>query len=114
MSDVGVIDQRYLVVLKGNEQKLEITSNQELFRFSTPFAWTPNTWYSLKARVDVKEDGSGVVRGKVWKTGEAEPEQWTFETTDKHPNTNGSPGLFGFSPQDMRVYIKNIAVTSNQ
>jgi outer membrane protein assembly factor BamB len=114
MSDVGVIDQRYLIVLKGNEQKLEITSNQELFRFSTPLAWSPNIWYSVKARVDTSPDGSGVVRGKVWKAGEAEPEAWTFEAADRHANLNGSPGLFGFSPQDMRVYIKNINVTSNQ
>src|SRR5262249_12508165 len=56
MSDVGVIAQRYLVVLKGNEQKLEINSNQELFRFSAPFAWSPNSWYKLKARVDDKPD----------------------------------------------------------
>ena len=30
MSDVGLINQRYLIMLKGNEKKLEITSNQEL------------------------------------------------------------------------------------
>src|SRR5262249_7943170 len=29
MSDVGIINQRYLIVLKGNEQKLEINSNLE-------------------------------------------------------------------------------------
>jgi len=27
MSDVGLINQRYLILLKGNEQKLEINSN---------------------------------------------------------------------------------------
>ena len=114
MSDVGVIAQRYLIVLKGNEQKLEITSNQELFRFATPFAWKPKTWYTLKARVDVAEDGSGVVRGKAWATGEPEPEAWTFEVPHRQANRNGSPGLFGFSPQDMRVYLKNINVTANE
>ncbi|MGZ4972536.1 MAG: outer membrane protein assembly factor BamB family protein, partial [Limisphaerales bacterium] len=30
MSDVGVINQRYAIVLRGNDQSLEITSNQEL------------------------------------------------------------------------------------
>jgi hypothetical protein len=111
---VGVIDQRYLIMLKGNEQKLEITSNQELFRFSTPFAWKPKTWYTLKARVDVAADGSGMVRGKAWKTGEPEPGAWTIEAPHRLANANGSPGLFGFSPQDMRVYLKNINVTANE
>ncbi len=113
MSDVGVINQRYLIVLKGNEQKLEICSNQELFRFSTPFSWSPKTWYTVKSRVDVATDGSGVIRGKAWKSGEPEPAAWTFEAPHRHASQTGSPGLFGFSPQDMRVYLKNILVTAN-
>jgi outer membrane protein assembly factor BamB len=113
MSDVGVINQRYLVVLKGNEQKLEISSNQELFRYSIPFPWSPNNWYVLKARVDVAADGSGMVRAKAWKEGDHEPDAWTCEIPHSLPNLNGSPGLFGFSPQDMRVFIKNINVTAN-
>jgi outer membrane protein assembly factor BamB len=113
MSDVGVINQRYLVVLKGNEQKLEITSNQELFHFSAPFTWLPNTWYSLKARVDTLADGTGVVRAKAWKSGEAEPATWTLEAPHQHANLNGSPGLFGFSPQEMRIFLKDISVTAN-
>ena len=34
MSDVGIINQRYYIVLKGNEQKIEINSN--LYRISVP------------------------------------------------------------------------------
>jgi outer membrane protein assembly factor BamB len=113
MSDVGVINQRYLVILKGNEQKLEITSNQELFRFSSPLAWAPSTWYTLEARVGVAADGSGVVRAKAWKKGEPEPAGWTCEAQHGHANVNGSPGLFGFSPQEMRVYFGNISVSPN-
>ena len=37
MSEVGVINQRYLIVLKGNEQKLEINSNLERLRVSADF-----------------------------------------------------------------------------
>jgi hypothetical protein len=113
MSDVGVINQRYLAVLKGNEQKLEITSNQELFRYSVPFKWQPNAWYHLKARVDLAADGSGVVRAKAWPRGEPEPSAWTLEAGHRQANREGSPGLFGFSPQEMRVYLDNIAVTPN-
>lgn len=114
MSDVGVINQRYLIVLRGNEQKLEISSNQELFRFSTPFTWSPKNWYTLKARVDRAADGSAVIRGKAWKTGEPEPQAWTFEVPHHLANANGSPGLYGFSPQDMRVYVKKIEVNANE
>lgn len=110
MSEVGLINQHYLVVLKGNEQKLEINSNQERLREAKDFKWSPNTWYHLKARVDQKDDGSAVVRAKAWKKEDAEPNEWTIELPHKTGHKSGSPGLFGFSPQDMRVYVDNIQV----
>jgi outer membrane protein assembly factor BamB len=118
MSDVGIINQRYLIVLKGNEQKLEVNSNLERLRVpaaseSPNFRWSPNVWYRLKARVDVAPDGSGVVRAKAWKRDEPEPEKWTLEVPHQTAHHNGCPGLFSFSPQDMRVYIDNVSVTSN-
>jgi outer membrane protein assembly factor BamB len=113
MSTVGVINQRYRINLKGNEQVLETTSNEELLHVAVPFHWLPNEWYRLKARVDVAPDGSGVVRGKAWKKGDPEPDAWTSEVPFKHVNLNGCPGLFGFSPQNMRVFIDNVAVTAN-
>ncbi len=118
MSDVGVIAQRYVIVLKGNEQKLEISSNLERLRVpatGTPpnFAWTANTWYRLKARVDIQPDGSGVVRAKAWKREDPEPAAWTLEVPHKTAHQSGSPGLFGFSPQEMRVFIDNVVVTPN-
>jgi len=114
MSEVGLINQRYLIVLKGNAQALEVTSNQELFKQSVPFKWTPNVWYHLKSRVDVAKDGSGVVRAKAWKKGEPEPEAWTIEVPNKEANTEGSPGLFSFAPQEQRAWLDNIAVTPNK
>jgi len=113
MSEVGVINQHYLIVLKGNEQKIEVNSNQERIRVSKDFKWIPNTWYHLKAKVDRNGDGSAVVRAKAWKRGEDEPEQWTIEVPHRTAHDSGSPGLFGFSPQDMRVYIDNVEVTPN-
>ena len=118
MSEVGLINQRYLILLQGNAQKLQVTSNEERFCVPTKeepsnFRWQPNVWYTLKARVDVAADGSGVVRAKAWKRGDAEPETWTLEAPHTHAHQNGSPGLFGFSPQDMRVYIDNVSVTPN-
>jgi outer membrane protein assembly factor BamB len=113
MSSVGVINQRYRIMLKGNEQALEITSNEQLLDVAAPFHWVPNEWYHLKARVDAAADGSGVVRGKAWKKGESEPSAWGVEAPLKLVNANGCPGLFAFSPQNMRIYIDNVAVTAN-
>jgi outer membrane protein assembly factor BamB len=114
MSEVGIINQRYLVVLKGNEQKLEVNSNLERLRVAKDFKWSPKVWYRLKARVDTNADGSGVVYAKAWKREEPEPDGWNLEVPLKTAHVTGSPGLFGFSPQDMRVYIDNVQVTPEQ
>jgi outer membrane protein assembly factor BamB len=113
MSEVGVINQRYAIVLKGNQQALEVSSNFERLRESVPFSWQPKVWYHLKSRVDLAADGTGVVRAKAWKRGDPEPDAWTIEVKHRTAHQEGSPGLFGFSPQDERVYIDNVKVTAN-
>jgi hypothetical protein len=114
MSDVGVIVHRYQVLLKGNDRKIEVNSNQERLKIAVPFAWSANKWYSLKASVEIKPDGSGVVRGKAWEKGTPEPAAWIIEVPHQTAHHQGSPGLFGFAPQDQRVYIDNISVTPNK
>ncbi|MGE3309272.1 MAG: PQQ-binding-like beta-propeller repeat protein [Limisphaerales bacterium] len=113
MSEIGVVNQRYIVVLKGNSQELEVNSNQERLKVAVPFRWQPNAWYTLKARVDLAADGSGVVRAKAWKKGEPEPGAWTLEVPHKTAHREGSPGIFAFSPQEMRVFADNVTVTPN-
>jgi outer membrane protein assembly factor BamB len=113
MSEVGLVNQRYIIVLKGNAQELEINSNLERLRVTVPFRWSPNVWHRLKARVDVAPDGTGVVRAKAWVKGEPEPEAWNLEVPHQTAHRSGSPGLFGFTPQEQRVYIDNILVTAN-
>lgn len=113
MSEVGLINQRYAVILKGNSQQIEVNSNQERIKVAVPFKWAPETWYHLKTRVDVAADGSGIVRGKAWKKSEPEPETWTIEVPHQKAHASGSPGLYGFAPQEMRVAIDNIRVTAN-
>jgi len=114
MSEAGVVNQRYIIVLKGNSQELEINSNQERIKHAVPFKWSANAWYRLKARVEVAADGSGMVRAKAWKKGDPEPEGWLIEVPHKHAHPTGCPGLFSFAPQDMRTYHDNIVVTANQ
>src|ERR1051325_3441863 len=94
MSEVGVINQRYAIVMKGNSQQIEISSNQERLRESVPFKWEAYKWYRLKARVDVAANGSGVVRAKAWLRGEQEPDKWLIEVKHAHGHPMGNPGLF--------------------
>lgn len=113
-SVVGLINQRYIIALIGNANKLEISSNHERVKHSVSFPISANKWYTLKTKVDVNEDGSGVVRGKAWVKGEPEPEAWTIEFEHKNVHKMGAPGLFGFSPQSQKsVFIDNIAITQN-
>lgn len=113
MSEVGLINQRYVIVLKGNAQQIEVNSNLERIRVAMPFPVQPKKWYRLKTRVDVASDGSGVVRAKAWLRDQPEPEAWTIEVPHRHAHAEGSPGLFGFSPQEMRVYLDNISIKPN-
>ena len=81
-----------------------------------PFKWSPGEWYRLKARVDVpqKGDGGGTVRAKVWRKSDPEPAAWLLEVPLNKMHTHGSPGLFGFSPQEQRAWIDNVVVTPNK
>ncbi len=115
MSTAGVLNQRYMILLKGNHQQIEVSSNEWRIKESVPFRWKPDVWYTLKARVDVAEDGSGVVRAKAWKRDEAEPEGWLIEVPHANAHKSGSPGLYGLAPQSrFRVYVDNISVTPNE
>jgi outer membrane protein assembly factor BamB len=115
MSNVGVINQRYVINLVGNYKQLEVLSNQDRIKVGAPFPIEPKTWYHIKSRVDVADDGSGVVRAKAWKKGDAEPEKWTIEVPHKHAHTHGSPGVYGFALQNQfPVYVDNISVTPNK
>ena len=114
-SNVGLINQRYIFVLVGNSQKLEVVSNYDRFRHSVPFAIKTNEWYRLKARVDLGEDGSGTVRAKAWKKGSKEPTSWTLEAYHAIAHKKGSPGLYAMSPQSKKkVFLDNISIFYNK
>ncbi len=113
--DIGLIAQRYTMDLMGDHQEIQIRSwTSQLDRFSktVPFECDGDTWYTMKFSAS-NEDGKAVLRGKVWKRGEAEPEDWTIEAVDETPNTVGSPGLFG-NAQVAEIYVDNVTVTDNQ
>jgi hypothetical protein len=114
LSDIGLINQRYLVVLRGNGREIEVSSNLERIKVTKPFSIAPNEWFRLKVTVDVAQDGSGVVKAKAWKKAEAEPAAWLIEVPHKHAHQHGSPGFFSLSPQEQRAWIDNITVTANK
>lgn len=111
--DPGLINQRYALVLFGNGQKLELHPWQAADEMTVraPFAWKPDTWYRMKLRVDNQPDGTTLVRGKVWPTGDTEPEAWTLEKVDTIPHRTGSPGLYGDGISD--IYFDNVRVYPN-
>ena len=115
-SDVGIINQRYMFTLKGNANELEVSSNFERLKRVRPFKIEALKWYTLKSQVIVGADGiNGTVRAKVWEKGTPEPDAWTLEEKVSPVHSQGSPGLFGFTPQNQkRVYIDNIEVTANK
>jgi len=114
MSSGGVINQRYLVMLDGLQQKLRVVSNYDRVNEGVAFAWKPNQWYRIKCRVDVNDDGSGVIRAKAWPREDSEPADWMIEVRHSHAHQHGAPGFWGFSPQSRyRVYLDNLSFTAN-
>ncbi|MES2695474.1 MAG: PQQ-binding-like beta-propeller repeat protein [Verrucomicrobiota bacterium] len=116
MSNVGLINQRYLFNVAANNRLLEITSNHERVKETVPFETKPNTWYRLKTRVDADKEGpGGTLRAKLWERDQPEPEKWTIEVRQPKIHTQGAPGIFAFSPQSMkRVFIDNLSITANE
>jgi hypothetical protein len=121
MADVGIVAQRYEMVLFGNHQRLELQPWQpETERtVKVPFTWDKDTWYVMKLEVQTLDGGKVRARGKVWKKGEAEPAAWTIERVDPIGNLKGSPGLYAdamnSAPQGgSEIYYDNIKVYRNK
>jgi outer membrane protein assembly factor BamB len=112
--DVGLINERYGLVLFGNGQKLELHPWQAADEMTVrvPFTWDADKWYRMKLRVDHLPDGSARVRGKVWPSADPEPPAWTIEKVDKIPHKMGSPGLYADGISE--IYFDNVKVYKNQ
>ncbi len=110
LPNIGVTANRYEFLIKGNYNKVQIQSWQPHLRIAkdAPFKVAPNTWYTMKFKVRV-EEGEAKLFGKIWPAGEAEPEAWTVEHVDPHPNESGSPGLTVYATTD--CMFDNVKVT---
>ncbi len=111
--DIGITAQRYSLILYGTSQRLKIEPwEPETERTVTvPYAWKPDTWYTLKLQVENLPDGSVRARGKVWPAGEPEPAAWSIEKVDPIGNREGMPGLF--IDAEFGAHVDNLSVTPN-
>ncbi len=119
LPDMGVVAQRYTLVMLGDRQSLQIRSwppqaTTHLAK-TVPFEWKADVWYTVKFRADTESSTDGkraVLRGKVWPRDEKEPAEWSIEATHDTPNMVGSPGLYGDATY-CEIYIDNIRVIPN-
>ena len=109
LPDMGLIANRYTLDMQGRHQRLQIRSWASDLRMAKTidFAWETDVWYTMKMTVEVMDD-KALIRGKVWRTGEPEPEAWTITAEDPLPNREGSPGIYGYSATE--IYYDNLKV----
>ena len=121
MADVGVVAQRYELVLFGNHQRLELQPWQpETDRtVRVEYKWKPDTWYVMKLEVQSLDGQQVRARGKVWPKGEAEPAAWTIERVDPIGSHQGSPGIYADAMNSSasggsEIFYDNIRVYPNR
>lgn len=127
IADVGIVAQRYEMVLFGNHQRLELQpwqpETQRTIRVD--YTWKPDTWYVMKLEVQTLGKGQVRARGKVWPKGEPEPAKWHIERIDPIGSVKGSPGLYADAMNSQaknpdgsgggsEVYYDNIKVYRNK
>jgi len=98
LSNMGIINTRYKMILMGTEKVIRIVTWSPLPRLQedVAFDWRPNVWYRAKMRVE-PSGAESVVRAKVWPRDEAEPDDWNVVVHDPCPNQEGSPGIYAYS-----------------
>jgi len=113
MPDAGLIASGYTMDLMGGHQRLQIRSWASMLRIekTIEFPWQPDTWYTMKLRVDF-EGNKAIVKGKVWPKADAEPEAWTITVEDPIGIQEGSPGFYGNSGTE--IFYDNIKVMKSE
>jgi len=121
LPDMGLIANRYTLMLAGNIQKLRIVSWDALPRvdITMPFNWQPGVWYTMKLTVE-SSGGKAVAMGKCWKKGEPEPKEWLIRANDPVANETGTPALYGYvtgildTGEGTDIFYDNVRITPNK
>jgi len=120
MGDIGVVAQRYELVMFGNHQELHLQPWQpETARtVKVPFKFDKDVWYTMKLEVQALQGNNVRARGKVWVKGQPEPAAWTIERVDPIGSHKGSAGLYADAPSRVgggsELYYDNIKVYKNK
>jgi outer membrane protein assembly factor BamB len=121
IADVGVVAQRYEMVLFGNHQRVELQPWQPETQRTVKkdFPWQKDTWYVMKLEVQNLDGGRVRARGKVWPKGQPEPAAWTIERIDPIGSVKGAPGIYAdvmnSDPKGgSEIYYDNIKVYRNK
>ena len=119
VGDIGVVAQRYELVLFGN-QHLDLQPWQPEIKRTVhvPFKWDKDTWYTMKLEVQTMGAGKVRARGKVWPKGQPEPTAWSVERIDPIGNLKGAPGIYADAPSaaggGSELYWDNIKIYKNK
>jgi outer membrane protein assembly factor BamB len=121
LPDLGIVANRYNLMLMGATQSLRIGSweNKPRVDKTIGFTWKPGLWYHMKLTTEITGT-KALVRGKIWEREKDEPKEWTIEYTDETPNTEGSPALYGNATGILpgktgcEIYYDNVKVTPNK
>jgi hypothetical protein len=114
ISDVGLINGRYQLSIRGLNRKLRLdtwTTSDYRTHTDVDFEPEPDVWYTMKLSVSPGTN-EAIAQGKIWRRDEAEPRDWTVEMVDHSPNLSGTPGLYGNCPE-AEIYYDNVIVTPN-
>ena len=120
MGDIGIVAQRYELVLFGNHQELHLQPWQPETKrtIKVPFKWDKDAWYTMKLEVQSLDAAKVRVRGKVWAKGQPEPSAWTIERVDPIGSHKGAPGIYADAPSRVgggsELYYDNIKVYKNK
>lgn len=118
--DVGIVAQRYEMMLSGSHERIELQPWQpETERtVRVDFPWKADTWYVMKLEVQSMGAGKVRARGKVWAKGQPEPSAWSIERIDPIGSLKGAPGLYADAPSaaggGSEIYYDNIKVYKNK
>jgi hypothetical protein len=119
LPDMGIVANRYTLLLEGNNGKLRLVSWDALPRVdqTVPFKIEPDVWYRFKLTVEATGD-KGTIKGKAWRKDKDEPTDWLI-LHDPRPNTEGAPALYGYvkgitdTQPGTEIYYDNVRISAN-